>query len=465
MLISHKPSVVTVVVARLVELSALIRRLMTATSPSRISVALWLTMLLAIPPAAVLMRPHLPALGVLRLTEPAAPPARYAASPIPFRAMAIAEAMTEAPRITNVQIVDFDDDGRADVLACDAQTNAVIWYRQLDAARWEPIVLADDLVAPAHATVVDIDGDGDRDVLVAVLGNIAPDDESVGRVVLLENNSGTFRRRVILDDVQRVADVQPADFDGDGDLDLAVAVFGYARGSILWLENLGDGVFRDHELLAAPGAIHVPVADYDQDGDPDFAAVVSQEEEEVWAFENLGEGRFRPRQLFFTPNFDIGSAGLVKADLDGDGDIDLVLPVGDDLEDQFAAPQPYHGCLWLENLGGWEFTAHRVAQFGGTYAADCADLDGDGDQDIVLISMLNATSEAGEATVVWLENDGRQQFRPWTVAAVPTQLVTVACGDLDGDSRPDIVAGRLNLMRPHTPAGRITAWLSGSGGL
>jgi hypothetical protein len=326
---------------------------------------------------------------------------------------------------------------------------------------FRPWVLADDLVAPAHATVVDLDLDGDRDVVVAILGNIMPDDDHVGRLVLLEHESSLFTQRVLLDDVRRVADVQAADFDADGDQDLAVAVFGYARGSILWLENLDGSIFRDHELLSAPGAIHVPVGDYDGDGDPDIAAVVSQNKEEVWGFENVGKGDFRPRQLFFSVNFDLGSAGLVKADLDGDGDLDLVLPVGDDLEDRFASPQPYHGCIWLENQGGWAFRAQRVAHFGGTYAADCADFDVDGDMDLVLVSMLNASLGGDEASVIWLENDGRQQFRSWTVAVHPTQLVTVGCGDLNGDGRPDIAAGRLNVLRPYSESGRITAWING----
>lgn len=196
----------------------------------------------------------------------------FEASPIRFSSEPLPGSATATPRIANVQILDFDDDGRSDLLVCDARTNSVDLYRRQTTGEWTAEVLGEDLVAPAHATVVDLDRDGDRDVLVAVLGNISPDDGQVGRVVWLENAAGKFRSRVLLDDVQRVADVQAADFDGDDDLDLAVAVFGYARGAILWLENLGDGVFHDHELWAAPGAIHVPLADYDGDGDIDIVA-------------------------------------------------------------------------------------------------------------------------------------------------------------------------------------------------
>src|SRR5438034_1790802 len=146
-----------------------------------------------------------------------------------------------AVRVANVQIVDFDRDGLNDILVCDAARNAVILYRQIPGGRFEERVLADNLKCPAHATVVDLDQDGDLDVVVAVLGSIFPWDELVGKVVLLENEGDYyhFTQHVLLDDVRRVADVQAGDLNGDGNIDLGVAVFGYARGDVVWWENRG----------------------------------------------------------------------------------------------------------------------------------------------------------------------------------------------------------------------------------
>ena len=367
--------------------------------------------------------------------------------------------------ITNVQIVDFDRDGLPDVIACDARRGRVLWYRQVKRGEWKEIVLNTDrlLPAPGRATVVDLDKDGHNDVLVACLGNYMPTDEHVGQAVWLRNDGNNrFTTHVLLEDVGRVTDVRAGDLNGNGHLDLVVSAFGHYRGKVVRLENDGHQRFREHELFAMPGAIHVPLVDLDGDGDLDITVLLSQDEESVLAFENLGGGKFRPkpRTLFASSNFDLGTAGLVPCDLDKDGKTDFLLVAGDNLELHVNHPQPWHGCYWLHNRGDWKFEVKRLATFGGTYSAAAGDIDGDGDPDIVLVSMFNNWNRKDAVSIVWLENDGQQNFKTWRIDTAPIELATVACGDLNGDGRADIVAGSFHVVPPFDRLGRITTWMS-----
>jgi len=417
-----------------------------------------------IPIGFVVAWPHLPARGGA-VSIQLSPVSHFPPSRLVFDRQALGGDPGFRPRIANVRIVDLDKDGRNDIVVCDAQRNRVFWYHQRPDGGFDEVPIGDELNRPAGATPVDLDGDGDLDLVVAVLGDVLPTDERVGQVVWLENRGGTFINHVLLQDVRRVSDVQAADLDGDGDIDLAVAVFGYNHGEILWLENKGGGRFRDHLLLATQGPSHVPIADFNGDGKPDIAALVSQDHEEVWLFENRGKGEFAPRRVFETLNFDLGSAGLIATDIDRDGKPDLLLVAGDNLEVNHHYPQTWHGCIWLRNSGAGTFESRRIGNVGGVYGAAVADFDGDGDNDVVLACMFNDWHRPGAASLVLLENDGRQNFTAGMIADQPIHLATVAAGDLNGDGRPDIVAGSLYLDTPPPGrAGRVTLWLNRKGG-
>jgi hypothetical protein len=161
---------------------------------------------------------------------------------------------------------------------------------------------------PAHAEVVDLDGDGLLDVLVADLGSFPPTDRRCGSVVWLRGQrDGSFAPATLLDNVGRVADVQAANFRGSGKLDLVVAVFGWqATGELLYLENQTidwqKPKFVPRVLDEAARRHHVPVADLDSDGRPDFVALFEQEHRAVVAFVNEGAGNFRKQRLYTAPH-------------------------------------------------------------------------------------------------------------------------------------------------------------------
>src|SRR5580765_5886569 len=238
-----------------------------------------------------------------------------------FERRAIGDPMagSERPQIANVEAVDLDKDGLMDVLVCDTLRHRVDWIRQFPKGTFTETLIA-TIAAPGHVEAVDIDGDGDLDLVVADLGVLMPNNNRVGAVVVLENDGRQrFTPHVVADRIARVADVRAGDLDGDGDLDLAVAGFGYDNGETSWLENKGGWTFEQHILQKLSEPINALVADMNGDGRPDITALVSQEWEEIWSFLNDGRGRFTSKLVWGSTNRDWGSSWIRLVDLDRDG--------------------------------------------------------------------------------------------------------------------------------------------------
>lgn len=364
------------------------------------------------------------------------------------------------PQITHTLIADLDKDGLKDVIVCDALANRVSWIRQTDLGNYEEKVLGDEILGPAHVASYDIDGDGDLDLLVAKMGVIFPTNDKIGGVVVMENDGiQNFTNHVLIDQVARVADVQPGDFDNDGDVDLAVGQFGYDDGEIRWMENLGgDWQFRSHGLSNLSGTIHTPVVDVDGDGDLDIVALVSQEWEEIYVFENDGHGEFTSRMVYGSTNEDFGSSGISIVDLDRDGDPDVLYTNGDAFDYLPPGPRPWHGLQWLENKGELVFEYYRIASFSGAYFANAVDVDHDEDLDIVVVSAFNEWESPIAQSMVWYENDGAMSFTRHNITTSPTHLLTLDSADMDGDGWVDFVSGGMHLYPPYDRMSRVLLW-------
>jgi hypothetical protein len=384
-------------------------------------------------------------------------------SPTPFapgRAIGLPPQGDERPQISHVAIADLDRDGLMDVLVCDAFRNLVGWIRQAPVGTFTEQTIA-KVPAPAHVEAVDFDQDGDTDLLVASLGVLFPNNNRVGSVIVLENDGRQgFQSHYIADRVARVADARAADFDGDGDLDVAVAGFGYDDGETSWLRNEGRWRFTQHLVQRLSGVINAIPVELNGDGRLDFVTLVSQEWEELWGYINNGRGGFDARMLWGSTNPDFGSSWLDVVDMDGDGDRDLLYANGDAFE--YAPPnsRPWQGIQWLENQGNLTFALHRLVDLQGATSPVAADADGDGDLDVLLVASNSDWDDPEAASLLWLENDGRMQFTLRPVATSPTHLLTLAAGDIDGDRRPDAVAGGMHISRPFDRLGRVTFWTS-----
>ncbi|HEY3757495.1 MAG TPA: VCBS repeat-containing protein [Opitutaceae bacterium] len=393
--------------------------------------------------------------------SPAAAPSTAAPSAPPvlaYEPQPIGDPVHGHPWIAYLCAADLEGTGLPGVLVCDAQANQLRWIRQYPKGVYTEQTIG-DVLAPAHVQAYDVYHHGRLDLLVASMGQIFPDNDRIGSVIIFENlGGGKFRRHVIGEHLARVTDVRGADLLGNGVTQLVVGCFGYDQGETLWMENQGDWRFTGHVVNTQSGCIHTPVADFNGDGRTTFAAVISQEWEEVHVFDNLGGGKFHDRVIWGSTNEDYGSSGLFMADLNGDGRPDLVYTNGDAFDYARPGPRPWHGIQWIENLGGGHWRFHRVGNFPGAYSPAAADLLHNGHLDLLAVSGFNDWSNPQSVSLmVWL-NDGHQHFTAVPIAHSPTHLIALAAADMDGSGVPSLITGGFYAYPPYDRMSRVTLW-------
>jgi hypothetical protein len=312
--------------------------------------------------------------------------------------------------------------GGAAAIVCAAlplRADQVVFARQevLDLAQGASTVLAADL-----------DGDGDQDVVAGC--SSCASFFTVPSILWYENDGNrgrpSFTRHWLPPDLGfHVEDLVATDLDGDGDADLVSGrVGGLAGGEVAWLENLGGSPprFSSHRIsLNTRDANDVHAADLDGDGDVDIVAASRRDDTIVW-YEN--DGMVPPSlfvQWFITQDpdgrgpvngFADGVTSVFAADVDGDGHMDLLSTSGND--DKVA---------WYQNDGGSppSFSPHVIAVTADrAFSVFAADLDADGDMDVV-------SGSFADDKVAWYENLG---------GAPPAFVERVIVEDPDGPAGP-----------------------------
>ncbi len=324
-----------------------------------------------------LRAPPLP--GVVEWYEKQAPDKLDESVPIRPRAQGwISEDLPswpEAPQggtaIAHLRFAALTEQVRPLLWAVDMRGGLVCSWDPQKPTTWHPIVKGNH---PCHVEPGDFDGDGFGDLLVSELGSFLPTDARKGRAVWHRGKAdGTFLETVLLDNVGRVTDIKPLTSPGIWPMEFVVAAFGWNQTGEVWYVQIpapdaNPKVWQKKEIDPRHGAIHVLVRDWNKDGKQDFIALFGQEHECVTLYLNQGDGKFLSKNIYQGGHPGLGYSGIQQADLDGDGDMDLLLTNGDVLDQPYLL-KPYHGVSWLENVGDLIFQYHPIGPMHGVHRA------------------------------------------------------------------------------------------------
>ncbi len=273
----------------------------------------------------------------------------------------------------------------------------------------------------AHTVLAaDLDGDGDSDVLSA-----SSRDHTIAWYENEQSQGAFGPRRVISANVRDANSVHAGDLDGDGDLD--VLSTSLSRNEIAWHENTnGQGTFAAPRIITTdvdgPTSLHI--ADLDADGDLDLLSASQNDNKIAWYENTNGQAMMGPQRVITTKA--AGGISVYAADLDGDGDLDVLS----------ASPRD-DKVAWYENIdGNGEFGDQQVitTDAAGAASVKTGDLDGDGDLDVLSASF-------DDDTVAWYENrDGGNFGRPRVITTHAGGVADVFTVDMDGDGDLDVVS-------------------------
>ena len=232
------------------------------------------------------------------------------------------------------------------------------------------------------------------------------------------------------------------DIDGDGDKDIVWANGqGYSSLGVLlkpriYLNN-GTGTFTDVTDTQAPGITGcfrgVEAGDVDRDGDWDLILAQDYNRRPLLLI-NDGIGRFTDQTVTRLPNVTMGSSRAQFGDIDNDGDLDIAIcNSGTNRFSTTGRPRIFN------NNGSGVFTDAPTAQFPSTALAeqmDCLLFDADNDLDLDL--HVGTRASAANSSQLWL-NNGTGTFAKVTPFVTDATAYSYDAGDIDGDGDLDLI--------------------------
>lgn len=278
----------------------------------------------------------------------------------------------------DAQLTDWDKDGDRDIAVTVYGSDLVAMFRNDSTpgtfafTRLADVTVGDQ---PHRLAVADFNGDTWPDMVCSNRGTNATTGYSVS--ILLNNPSGGFTESKIgssLSPRLHVWGIATGDFNKDGNSDIAATDQDNGDRIAIFL-GAGDGTFGSPTFLDTPDGPNLSdleVADFNQDGNPDLAGVAHDNNQyDFWVFPGNGDGTFGTRRDFDL-SYGYYDHFFKVVELNGDAYPDLVMGGNDHVT---VATNSGDGAI------GFSSVRRNWAE---TYGVDAADLNGDGRPEIVI---------------------------------------------------------------------------------
>lgn len=315
-----------------------------------------------------------------------------------------------------VALADFNGDGNRDIaVTSDTPDQVSVMLGVGDGTFGAPLPVFQQAGSGPQALIAaDFDRDGDMDLAVSL--------QNQNQIALLTNQgAGVFNLAGTTAVGAEPRAMDSADFNNDGQMDLVVSE--RSGNSVSVLLNNGAG-FSATSFAAGNDPRFVTAGDFTGDGLADVAVSV-HDDRSVRVFRNMGGGA-----LTVMADLSVGPTvrpdGITSGDLDGDGDVDLSVAVSDD------APVQNFAAVFLNNGG---FSTFQSYPFGGQGSSGMLAADFDLDCDLDLAA---ANQDSNDVSV--LPQTAGGVFGAGQRLAAGTTTEDVDSADLDGNGSPDLVA-------------------------
>ncbi len=375
----------------------------------------------------------------------------------------VIENTSEYPQ--GVSIIDIDNDGLQDIVACNNGSDKINWFRNQGNLNFSTITtLVTGIDGPFLTVISDIDNDGLKDIVVGLSSN--------NSVIWLKNNgSGTFMngQTLFVSAGSNINKIICKDLNNDG---LPEIIVGNANSNVYWKKNLGNGLFGTSVQLANSNSGKSFVfEDVNNDNYPDYvstsstsvvrqlnqfgntfatsqstnigtslneinfkdvdydgiADIVGSVASGISYSKRLANGTFTTvaSLIFVTP-----ASIFIVDDVNNDSFNDFIIPSYGTTDISLKKTSAYMGTSVSTSYNEKVISFFNIAPFN----VQVADLDNDGKNDIV----------ANYGTIVWNKNNGGGLFTSYKRISeyytTGTSTLDIEINDMDNDNDLDVVA-------------------------